>query len=118
VQAVKHQHTSDASEPTLASRRKAAEARVANLIQTLDAAATPPETLTMTDISQNRPVRPLRSAACDVWHFTVGHHSPYPPESGAGRAELVAADVTYQSSRSFNAYLRPSGAYVRSIPCM
>ena len=47
------------SYPNLTSRRKAAEARVANLIQTLDAAGTPPETLTMADSSQNRPLRPL-----------------------------------------------------------
>ena len=117
-QTVKRQHTNNASEPSLASRRKAAEARITNLIQTLDAAATPPETLTIADVSQNRPVRPLRSAAHNIWYFTASYHSPYPPESGSGRAELVAADAIYQSSRPFDTFIRPGGVYVHCIPCV
>jgi hypothetical protein len=115
---IKHPHANGSSEPSLAVRRKTAESRVANLIQTLDAATTPPQTLTLDDISHQPSTRPLRCFACDVWYYTNGYHSLYPPESGAGRAELVASDAEYQSSRPFNLFRWPDGLYVYCILCV
>ncbi|CUA76943.1 hypothetical protein RSOLAG22IIIB_06407 [Rhizoctonia solani] len=66
------------------ARRKAAEERTANLIWTIDAAASTPETMTEADISCPTAKGSLRCYAHELWYHTCGTNSELPPSTQPG----------------------------------
>ncbi|CUA67706.1 Vacuolar protein sorting-associated protein 13a [Schizosaccharomyces pombe 972h-] [Rhizoctonia solani] len=110
--------TGTQSEPSLQARRKAAEERAANLVRLIDAAASPPETITNADIVCPTTRRPLKCLAYALWYHTNGTNSIQPPCTGADRAKMVANDEAYQASRAFTKFFRPLTEFIYCVNCM
>ena len=116
----KFPRTNTQPELSIQARRKAAEERVANLVHTINAAASPPETMTTADISRPPSKKPLRTFAYALWYHTNGTDSVLPPSTGAARADMVARDANYQASRAFTLFRRPNDEhpFIYCIHCV
>ncbi|KAF8672559.1 Encoded by, partial [Rhizoctonia solani] len=66
---------------------------------------------------QQRRLRPLRSAAHDVWYYFHGAKSREQPNK-ADLKEICLQDSAYQVSQPFTRFMQPTDQYVRCTLCL
>ncbi|KAG8679942.1 hypothetical protein FRC11_003123, partial [Ceratobasidium sp. 423] len=104
----KFAHTGTQSEPSVQARRKAAEERAANLVRIIDAAASPPETMTNADIARPTSKKPLKPNG--DWH--VWKNSPNGGLTGAIQAHMLKYHAYIYTEKC-----KAEGVLVKQLDC-